>query len=134
MNDFENEIYTKIVSRLRESYPNIYVTSEYQSTPSKFPCTSIIQQDISTNENTIDSSGIEKYSDIMFEVNVYTNNESNKKSECKKIMSIIDNVLIGLNFRRTTSYPIPNLYDATIYRMLGRYQATISEKGFIYGR
>jgi hypothetical protein len=70
----------------------------------------------------------------MYEVNVYSNKTKGKKSECKAIAALIDNELATLGFSRTMLQPIPNMDDATIYRMTGRYTAVISKDKKLYRR
>ena len=70
----------------------------------------------------------------MNEVNVYSNKGVNKKTECKNIMGVIDGAMATLGFSRTMLNPIPNMEEATIYRILGRYRAVISKNKFVYRR
>jgi hypothetical protein len=70
----------------------------------------------------------------MYEVNVYSNKKSGKKSECKKIISIIDEEMSALGFTRIMLQPIPNMDDATKYRMTARYRAVVSKDKVIYRR
>ena len=50
------------------------------------------------------------------------------------IASIVDEELLKLGFSRTMLNPIPNMEDATIYRMKGRYTAIVSKNHVIYRR
>ena len=70
----------------------------------------------------------------MFELNVYSNKTKGKKAECKAIAALVDSELARLGFTRTMLNPIPNMDDATIYRMLGRYTAKVSKENVIYRR
>ena len=45
MIDIENEIFTKIATRLRESYPDIFISGELNLNPSRFPCAYIEEAD-----------------------------------------------------------------------------------------
>ena len=69
----------------------------------------------------------------MYEVNVYSNKTSGKKSECKEIIAVIDDILLGLGFTRTMKNPV-SMDDATIYRMVTRYTAIVSTNQTIYRR
>lgn len=59
---------------------------------------------------------------VMFEVNVYSNKAEGKKTECKTIMNEIDKTLFAMNFKRLALTPVPNMEDATIYRLVARYR------------
>ena len=134
MVDIEREIFSIIAKALREKYPDVYVVSEYVKSPSKFPCVSIIESDNSVYNRTQTSGSLENHVEVMYEVNIYSNKTSGKKSECKAIASLLDNEFATLGFSRTMLQPIPNMDDATIYRMVGRYEAVVSKDKVIYRR
>jgi hypothetical protein len=110
MIDCENEVYTRIVRMLREEFPGINVAGEYTKTPSSFPHVSITQSDNSTIADKQDTSG--------------------KKTECKSIAKAIDEKMFSMNFRRLAFTPVPNLEDATIYRIIARYSAATDGENF----
>jgi hypothetical protein len=91
--------------------------------PSSFPHVSIVEQDNYMPTERLDSSDTEKFAALMYEVNVYSNKSPGKKAECRKIMSFIDKMMYARNFRRIALSPIPNLENATIYRLVARYRA-----------
>lgn len=134
MIDVENEIFNTIARVVRKAYPSAFVSGEYIRTPSKFPFVSIIEMSNTAYDRTQSSGGLENHASLMYEVNVYSNKTSGKKSECKAIATLIDNELATLGFSRTMLQPIPNVDDATIYRMTGRYTAVISKDKKLYRR
>lgn len=134
MIDVENEIFDAVAEKLRESYPGIYVVGEYVKTPPSFPCVSLVEMDNQMYQQTEDSGSSENHVSVMYEVNVYSNKQFGKKKECKEIASLIDEQMLRFGFARTMLQPIPNLNDATIYRMLGRYTAVISKDKVFYRR
>lgn len=123
MIDVENQIYTPIAQALREAYQGISVTGEYVRSPSKFPHVSIVENDNYMTVRHLDSADEEKFSTIMYEVNVYSNKASGKKSEAKAIMGLVDHMMYARNFTRIAMTPVPNLEDSTIYRITARYRA-----------
>ena len=134
MIDVENEIFSKVAESVRAAYPSAFVSGEYVRTPSKFPFVSLIEMSNTAYDRTQSSEGLENHASLMYEVNVYSNKKSGKKSECKAIAALIDNELAALGFSRTMLQPIPNMDDATIYRMTGRYTAVISKDKKVYRR
>ena len=134
MIDCEKEIFDKVAKSLREAFPSIFVSGEYIRTPPKFPFVSIIEMSNTAYDRTQSSGGLENHASLMYEVNIYSNKTSGKKSECKAIASLIDNELAALGFSRTMLQPIPNMDDATIYRITGRYTAVISKDKKLYRR
>ena len=134
MIDIENAVFNTVAARVREKYPNIYMTGEYVKSPSSFPAASLVEMDNSVLEGTIDSGSNENHANVMYEVNVYSNKTTGKKSECKAIIALIDQEMLALGFVRSSLTPVPNMNDSTIYRMVGRYRAIVSSDLKIYRR
>ena len=130
MIDCENEVYTRVAKMLREKFPGINVVGEYINSPPAFPHVSIIQSDSSTIAGKQDTSGKEVLSLVMFEINVYSNKTEGKKTECKSIANAIDEKMFSMNFRRLAFTPVPNMEDATIYRIIARYLVATDGKNF----
>lgn len=123
MNDIENQVFTPIAQAVRAEFPGAFVTGEYVRAPSNFPHISITESDNYMTTQHLDSSGTERLSTVMYEINVYSNRASGKKSEARAIMQLIDGMMYDLNFIRIAMVPVPNLEDATIYRLTARYRA-----------
>lgn len=134
MIDIENAVFTTVATVVRDKYPNIHIVGEYVRTPPKFPSVSLIEMDNTGYEKTEDSGCVENHASVMYEVNVYSNKKVGKKSECKAIAALIDEQMSALGFARKMLQPIPNMDDATIYRMVSRYSAIISKDDVIYRR
>ena len=134
MIDIENDVFNTVATRVREKYPNIYMTGEYVKSPPSFPAASLVEMDNSGLEDTIDSWSNENHANVMYEVNVYSNKTTGKKSECKAIIALIDQEMLAIGFVRVSLTPVPNMNDSTIYRMVGRYRATVSHDNKIYRR
>ena len=134
MINVENEIFNIIANSIRDRYPGAYIVGEYVKAPPRFPSVSIVEIDNATYERTQTSGSLENHADVTYEVNIYSNKTSGKKSECKAIASLIDNEFATLGFSRSMLQPIPNLDDATIYRMLGRYRGVVSKDKVVYRR
>ena len=131
MIDIENEIFTLVTMNLRREFPNITTSQIYERTPAQFPFVHFEEQDNYEYPRTMTNCK-DSHVYLMYEVNVYSNKRSGKKAECKKITSNIDKTMTGLGFRRTTKRSIPNLHDATIYRMVLRYVAVVDKNKTIY--
>lgn len=123
---------------LREKYGKdakgqwkIWVSGESADVPARFPAVTIEEKDnyVYTRAST---TKIENAANVMYEVNVYTNRVGYKKQDAQEIMSFIDEILSGLMLTRTMMQPIDNLSDATIYRMVARYKATVDTGLMIY--
>jgi hypothetical protein len=124
------EKYRETVIPLRD----LTISSEAIKRPASFPFATVIEKDNATNDRLRSTSPTEDYADLMYEVNVYSNAASGKKSECRTIASFIDEAMQMLGFTRVSLEPLINLDDSSIYRMVGRYQATVSSDRTIYRR
>ena len=129
MIDAENEIFTFIATALRSAFPGITVSGEYQRTVSKFPFVSIVEESNNVWRNSRTQSNYENHVAVMYEINVYSNKLNGKKQECKAIIACADEAIMRLGFSRTMLSSVPNLADATIYRMTARYQCVIGTDG-----
>lgn len=128
MIDCENEVYTRIARVLRDKFPGINIAGEYVNAPSSFPHVSITQSDNSVVSEQM--TGSAEMAQVMFEINIYSNKADGRKTECKSIAKVIDDVMFKMNFKRMALTPIPNMEDATIYRIVARYRAMTDGKYF----
>jgi hypothetical protein len=127
--DIESEVFTEVKSVIPEGTT---ISGEFQKTPSAFPFVSVEQKDNPTYEKT--QTDVENHATPMYEINVYSNKIGTKKIECKAIMDNIDTKMQSLGFTRKMCEPMPNLEDATIYRITARYSAVVSKNKTIYRR
>ena len=91
-----------------------------------------MQIDSSEPKAHIDSSMKEKFTQLSFQIDIYSDDETRKKTICKVISQIVDETMKGINFRRQSLRPVPNLADATIYRITARYTGIVSDDGMFY--
>lgn len=134
MINIESDVFGSVSKSTRAKFPDIYMTGEYVKSPPSFPATSLVEMDNAMYTSTQTSSENENHASVMYEVNTYSNKAVGKKAECKEIMSFIDKEMTNLGFTRIMMQPIPNMDDATIYRMTARYKAVVSKNKTIYGR
>ena len=122
MIDCENEVYTRIARVLRDKFPGINIAGEYVNAPSSFPHVSITQSDNSVVSEQM--TGSAEMAQVMFEINIYSNKADGRKTECKSIAKVIDDVMFKMNFKRMALTPIP------IYRIVARYRVMTDGKYF----
>ena len=82
MIDIESAVFNRVVTRVREVFPDIFMAGGYVKSPPSFPAVSLVEMDNSTRIETIDSGSRENHANVMYEVNVYSNKTVGKKSEC----------------------------------------------------
>lgn len=127
-NDIENEVYTPIAQAVKAEYPGAFVTGELLSSePTKFPCVALAEIDNYEPKDKRDSSGVEMYSNITYQLSVYSNKAAGKKSECKAVFKFVDSMLVDLGFTRESITPQVPINDK-IYWRTGRYTAQVRDK------
>lgn len=134
MINIESELFAEVSKKVREVYPKIFMTGEYVMTPPSFPAISLIETENEVYRNGRSTSEIENFATVFYEVNVYSNKTSGRKTECKAIMSLVDDQMKRWGFTRTMLSPVSNLEDATIFRYVARYRAIVSKDHIIYRR
>ena len=135
MINIETEVFSTVATALRDEITGIFVSGDAIAAPSSFPAVTLVEQDNSTYQRSLDSSGREKHAVVMYEANAYSNLGSGKKKQTRAIMAIIDDEMQDMGFVRIGSSPaeVPNA-DKTIYRMVARYRATVSKNKKIHRR
>lgn len=134
MINIEEELFNDVATEVRREFPKVYMVGEYVKSPPSFPFVSFIEQDNSVYTQSQTSDSNENHCQVMYEVNVYSNKTKGKKTECKNIVSLIDTIMLHKGFARIMLQPIPNIEDATIYRMVARYSAVVSKEKEIFRR
>ena len=134
MIDIETELFNTVATIVRNAHTGVYVTGSYNPSPSSFPCVSIVEIFNAVYRNTSTNVNEENHAAVTYEVNVYSNKQNGRKAECKAILNTVDVALANLGFTRRMAEPIPNMEDATVYRMLARYRAVVGSDSTIYRR
>lgn len=131
MINIESEVFDYVKKGLLEYRDDIYVTGLYYNKPQSFPCVSIEEYQNNIAQETIDSSGEEKFSSVVYDVNVYSNKGNGRKYEAKEIARKADELMSSLGFTRFFTGPTVN-YEDTVYRFTMRYSGTVSRDKVIY--
>ena len=126
MTNIENDVFTAVATAAREEFPDIYIVGEYLPIPASFPAVMLYEADnyVIREGSTI---RIDDFVRVMYSVSVFSNKSSGKKSEAKAIADFIDEQMRSLGFTRTMRMQVPNLADATIYRLESRYEAVVGD-------
>lgn len=133
MIDIENEVNTIVYNAVHPYYPTAKFDSILNLTPSEFPCVSVEEVSNAVRESTIDSGSNERHATVVYEINVFTNDATGKKQTAKDIVAKIDSALLSVGFTRMSTSPTA-LAQGTMYRMVVRYGATVSQNHTLYRR
>ena len=125
MIDVENDVFDYVAKALRAAYSGITVTGEYVEIPAKFPAVTLVESDNRVVQRWRTCESMENAADVMYEMNVYSNKTKGKKAEAKAIADTADEKMAELGFMRNFRQQVPNLKDATIYRIVCRYSGRV---------
>lgn len=128
MIDIENTVFNIVATALRANYPGIKVYGEYVPEDASFPCVCLWESNNSIVSEHEDTSALDDYVSVSYSVQVFTNTQT-KKLDAKNIAKDIDDIMIGLRFRRAMMSKVPNV-DRTIYRIEMRYTGTVKRTDF----
>lgn len=134
MIDYEIEVYDSVVGRLTEKYDwakDVSFSGVYEPHPPTLPFVSIVETGNRTASRR-DQRNEDTYATVTYDVSAWSDSITNKKFECKKILSAVDDEMLALGFARSTMNVYQNYNDNSIYRMTARYTATIAADGTIF--
>lgn len=130
MIDYSNEIFDKAAKHLRSVYEGIQVKGEYVATPSRFPTVTIDEtRNIPAH---LDSGSKNKYASVTYRVQVFSNKESGKRAEARKIYAAADEIMQELGLVAKTYTTTPSIYNSEIYCITATYEGVIDIGGVIY--
>lgn len=134
MIDIENEVFTRIKKHVTAEIEGAHVKSTVENVVSHFPCVFVYESDNYALTDTATTGTSENHAVVTFTVEVYSNKSNTKKTECKKILSIVDRSFDGIGFVRIACNPVPNQFDGSIARYIARYRGTVAKNKTIFRR
>jgi hypothetical protein len=137
--DVEVTVYNRVATAVRTAWPQAFLTSEYTRSPPAFPCVSVVEIENTAYIRSQDiqvlvADGMEHHAIVVYEVNVFSNLAAGRKTEARTLLMAVDDVFREIQFSRMMMNAVPNMEDATIYRLLARYRAVVGEDGQVYRR
>jgi len=126
MIDIENKIITTLKNAITTYDNTIKVYTEYVQVAESFPVVTIIEESNTTYRKSLDIAKKEHHANLLYSINVYTNDDNGRKQRAKNIANVIDAKMLELNFTKTQSRQIPNV-EKTIFRYLLQYEAIVEE-------
>ena len=130
MVDYSNEIFNAVAKPLRSLYKGIQVIGEYVKTPTKFPTVTI--DEISNIPIHLDSAKVNKYADVVYRVQVFSNAEKGKRADARKIYKTVDEKMMELGLFAKSYTSTPTIYNSEVYTITATFGGTIDVNGVIY--
>lgn len=132
MVDIEDIIINRIDTVLSNAGYKDILGSTYQDLPASFPWVFLEQADSYENDVYHKSSRENNYDTVVFEADIYSNKKAKSKSECKKILSLIDAEMVSLGFSRQVAQPMRPTSEMYKARLFARYIGTVDSNKYIY--
>ena len=134
MIDFANEIYDTFAKGVKAQHKDCKTSGEYIRTPSAFPAATLDEIKNVSVDRLEDSSNEEKFAEVGYRLQVFSNKQKGKKAEARAIFATADSLLRGMGLKRKTFTTTPEFYNSTIYSITATYEGTISADGVVYGK
>lgn len=130
MIDYSNEIFNEVATDLRSAYTGIKVVGEYVHSPTTFPTVTI---DETQNWPVhLDSAVQNKYAQVQYRVQVFSNLKSGKRSQARKIYAHVDEKLQSMGLYAVSYSTTPAIYNSEVYCITAIYAAVIDRNGMVY--
>lgn len=134
MIDIYDRVFGTVYRAAKGIDPNCDVQDAYTAVPSTFPLVTVQETDNSTAGGIIGSRTRENAARVTYQIEVYSNANDTRRSECRTIMGAISDALIASNFERELLYATPNYADATVYRLTARFRVIADANNNTYRR
>ena len=117
-----NSVFTDIATPVRAATPGVFLTGERIAAPTKFPCVTVVEADNYEDTQYRNNTLTEQITSLMYEITVYSNLTSGKRSQCIEILQIIDDVMKRKNGTRIARVEGYLDAEAKIYMVTARYR------------
>ena len=131
MIDIENQVFNTVRTALLAAYPEITVLNDRPEVQQKFPCVVLTQDDSADYRRGRTVDPVERFSEVMFTLDVYTAEISGGKTLAKSIADVADRAMQNLYFSRMFFRETPNV-DRELKRFTARYRAVVEDTGNEY--
>jgi hypothetical protein len=128
--DVSNEIFNAVATDLRLTYEGIKVVGEYVATPTVFPTVTI--DEIQNIPAHLDSAVHNKYAEVVYRIQVFSNAKTGKRAEARRIFFTVDVKLQELGLYAVTFTTTPAVYNSEIYCITATYRAVVDRDGRVY--
>lgn len=126
MIDIEPVVYNTVHDAIIAEYPGCTISDIPPEVDAKFPFATIREDSNRTYRKSQDGSLTEHHATVVYEISVYSNKQTGRKQECKRIMDVADLTMQGMKFTRIQKHELPTI-DRTIMRLYARYEAVVEE-------
>ena len=114
-------------------FPTIQLRSEEFSGEPTFPVAFLWEIGNKTHERTM-TGNLENHAEITLECQAYSNKFTARGAEARRIIDIVNQVMMQRGFVRFDSRPLTNIADQTIARHIGRWRGVVDPNHVTFRR
>ena len=128
MIDIENMVIDKVITDLATTITDmpIEVTSGYDEEKAA-PRTVVVRETGSVDyHKTATDANSENHARLTYEIEIYSNKQNTGRSECKRIINAVDDIMKSMKFRRIYKSRPFNI-NRTRWRQYARYEVIVGQ-------
>lgn len=126
-----NDVFTHVKARVVAAHRGTDVSTPYGRKKAVFPAV-VLSHKSNTVVTRYRTRNIENASRMMIEAQIGSNKANGKEEEAWKIAETVDEAFAEIGFTRIMCEPVEDFSDATIYRIVCRYEAIVDKDFWIY--
>lgn len=126
MIDIENFIFDNVYQAVSAEMPEAECDTSYVESIAVFPHLTVEEIGNEPYRRTNTDDCAENYTRLTYEVTAYSDKEGTAKSECKRLLSIADDAMQNMKFRRTRKNKPLNT-ARTIWEIYARYEVIVGQ-------
>lgn len=126
MIDIESLVFDTVYNALITQFPDINITAGYDEQNAIFPTVILRETNNQPYRNSATDDCSENHARLTYEVEVESDKENTARSECKKILNAVDEIMQGMKFRRVHKNRPINI-DRTVWRQYARYEVIVAK-------
>lgn len=120
----ENGIYTYIRGIIKESYPDMYVTSGFEPIPPQAPAVRIHEMDHYRPRRNVTLDNLDEQYQVAFQADVYSNLFNGSGEEAYDIMKVVETAFRQLYFIETSCTTVERVNNR-VTRLAARFERRI---------
>lgn len=133
MIDIEDDVLDLMQKKMQaQAGERFFVLSDRTLKPKSYPAGFLEETENTVNAAASDTGGVEHTVFVTYRWTAASTKKNGKKSECKRIFAMGDEILLALGFSRRSRQPL-YLNSATEIRLTGTYTAQVDENKRIIG-
>ena len=127
MIDVENLVLDTVINGVHTVHADLDVSKGFIEETAIYPCIVVREVNNVPLKRTNTESCAENYTTLIYQVDVYSDKAGEQRSECRSLLSLVDEYMVGMGFYRTYMSEALNI-KRSVFRQYTRY-SVIVDKG-----